>query len=136
MMIFNNRKVEKKLLDKHTNFYIILDYWLKLYEDNKSISMYFKQRGYKKIAIYGMGVLGKHLEKQLCNKEISIEYVIDKGTFFQGELTKKLEEVKNRLPEVDVIVVTAIMEYESIEKQLKTFMKCHIISLEEVILSI
>lgn len=135
-MIFNNRKVEKELLDKYTNFYIILDYWLKLYEDNKSIDMYFRQRGYKKIAVYGMGVLGKHLEKQLCNKEVSIEYVIDKGMFFQEELMKKFEEVKNNLPEVDVVVITAIMEFESIEKQLKTFMKCPIISLEEVVLSI
>lgn len=135
-MIFYKRKTEKRLLDKYTNFYIILDYWLKLYEDNKTIDMYFKQRGYKKIAVYGMGVLGKHLEKQLCEKDISIEYVIDKGMFLQGNYIMKMDEVKNNLPNVDVIVVTAIMEFENIERQLKTYMECPIISLEEVVLSI
>lgn len=135
-MIFSNRKAEKKLLDKHTNFYVILDYWLKLYEDNKTIEMYFEQRGYKKIAVYGMGVLGRHLEKQLTNKNISIEFIIDKGMFIQGQSMVKLDKVKNNLPEVDIMVITAIMEFENIEEQLRTFMSCPIISLEEVILSI
>ena len=127
---------EMRLLEKYSNYYVLLDYWLKLLEDGKELSIFFSNRKYKNIAIYGLGVLGKHLKKQLENTDINVIYVVDSGNVEYDKKIFNLKKKVNELPKVDVIVVTPLLEYETIKDYLNKEVFCDIVSLEEVILSI
>lgn len=128
---------EKLLLEKYANFYVIFDYWLKLIENGKSVSDFFKKKKYEKIVIYGMASLGKHLKVQLEQHDnIEILYTIERENIdYQNQYYLLKEDIK-KLPKPDVIIVTPVMEYESITEKLQELIECPIISIEEVILSI
>lgn len=118
--------------DKFFRMFGVLNYWLRLKEDNKSVISYLTEMNYNNIAIYGLGHLGTHLVKELQKSEISIDYAIDKNVeeFAENIVIYKPDDL---LPATDVIIVTAIMEFESIADKLAEKMDCPIISLEDVI---
>lgn len=129
---------KKELVDlnKFANFYVILDYWLKLFEEGKKINTFFERRGYKKISIYGMASLGKHLMKQLENSDIEVIYTVDSGVVEYNKKFIDIREYSGDFPNVDVMIVTPIVEFEKIRDLYKSRAKCDVISLEEVILSV
>lgn len=129
---------KKELVDlnKFANFYVILDYWLKLFEEGKKINTFFERRGYKKISIYGMASLGKHLMIQLENSDIEVIYTVDSGIMEYNKKFIDIREYCGDFPNVDVMIVTPIVEFEKISDLYKSRAKCDVISLEEVILSV
>lgn len=128
-------KKQCKRGDKFYRMFYILNLWLTHKEDGKEIVTYFEKMNYHRIAIYGVGYLGKHLIKELKGTEITIDYVIDKK---EKELTNDIDIYKpeDALPETDVIVVTALIEFEEIADQLERKVDCPIISLEDIIFEI
>lgn len=102
-----------------------------LHQD-KSLDQYFIQRKYKRIAIYGMGELGNRLYEELENSSVEIVYVIDQeaSSIFVEAEAKEPDEV---LEEVDVIIVTAVFDFDKISEELGSKISCPVISLEEVI---
>ena len=71
------------MIEKNTNYYVLVDFWMQALEHKKEISSFLKSITIKKIAIYGMAVLGKHLQYQLQDT-INILYTIDrKNNFIQ-----------------------------------------------------
>ena len=129
-------EAEKKDLEKYANFAYLFDIWLKNIEDGKHLSSFFEQRGYKNIVIYGMGILGKHFVEQLKNTDIQVIYIIERMVANVNGKNYGCKEANELLEQPDAIVVTPIMEYETIKKLLTDIYRCDIISAEEVILSI
>lgn len=126
---------EKNALEKNTNYFVLLDFWMQAMEQNKTVSSFFKRRGYQTIAIYGMAALGKHLQFQLQN-DVDILYTIDRAVItYQGQQYSMKENIKT-IPRPDVMVITPLLEYESIKKSILELVDVDIISLEEVILSL
>ena len=84
-----------------------------------------------------MASLGKHLKVQLEQHDnIEILYTIERENIdYQNQYYLLKEDIK-KLPKPDVIIVTPVMEYESITEKLQELIECPIISIEEVILSI
>ncbi len=62
--IVGNR--EEKI-DKFKRYYNMLNQWLILSQQNKPLSQYFIDSGYRSIAIYGMGEMGQRLYCQTAN---------------------------------------------------------------------
>ena len=60
-----DEEAEKRELEKYANFTYLFDIWLKNMEKGKNVSSYFERNGYKKIVVYGMGMIGKHIVEQL-----------------------------------------------------------------------
>lgn len=126
---------EKRDLEKYANFFFLLHFWMQFIEDGKSVNEFFYKRGYRKIAVYGMGHLGKHLIAQLSDK-LEVVYTIDQGLLqFDGE-KYQLDKATDIVPKAEVIVVTPVMDYCQIKRLLKKSVDIDIVSLEEVILSI
>lgn len=131
--------VEKnKRIDKFKSYYNLLNQWMYLRQENKSLAEYFKKNNYNRIAIYGLGELGNHLIDELKNTEIKIVYGIDKSvdSIFGDIQTFSLEEIDRISEDVDVIVVTAVFAFEEIEKELIGKIESHIISLDEIVFEI
>lgn len=128
-----NKKAEK--VDKFKSYYNMLNQWLMLRQEGKSLVKYFTDHGYKTIAIYGMGEMGNRLYDELKNTEITVKYAIDKDT---ASIYSDLEVFapQDNLEDVDAIIVSAIFAFDEIETELSSNVSYPIISLEDVIFEI
>ena len=129
--IVGNR--EEKI-DKFKRYYNMLNQWLILSQQNKPLSQYFIDSGYRSIAIYGMGEMGQRLYDELKDSEIEMKYVIDREENIYTPI--EIHDPESVIDGVDVVVVTAVFDYERIIEKLADKASCPIISLEDVIFSI
>ena len=120
----------EKRAEKFEKYLNALDTWMTLREEGKSLVEYFYRRNISKIAIYGYGILGRHLEVELKDSSVQVVGIIDKQkekiisdypVYFPSEL----------LPDCDAIVVSAFYFLNEIMIDLPK--NCEIISLEEII---
>lgn len=122
-------------VDKFKNYYTMLNQWLLLKQEGKSLDKYFLDHNIGTIAIYGMGEMGNRLYDELKNTSIEIKYAIDNNA---DNTYSELEVVKpgDNLRDVDAIIVTSIFAFEEIEKELSRKNNMNIISLEDVVYEI
>lgn len=133
----NNISIKEKnsKINKYRSYYEILNQWLILKQEGKSLEKYFLDNEYKNIAIYGMGELGNRLYDELKDSNIKVKYAMDSN--YSGQYTElDIKELEDDLPEVDIIVVTAIFAFDEIENNLKSVTDCNIISLENAVYGI
>lgn len=118
--------------DKFKIYYNTLNQWIKIRNKGIRLQQFFDERGYKEIAIYGMGELGNRLYEELENSDIKVLYGIDKSaqSIFSDLEVKSLDD---DLDEVDVVVVTAVFAYEQIKEEISDRFSCKVISLEDVV---
>lgn len=109
----------------------ILHLWLKLKYQDRSFSLFFQERGYKKIAIYGMGHLGERLLDELNLTDIHVAYGIEKEKKESGRL--KMYSVKEEWPKVDVIVVSVVHLFFEIKYELEQKTDIPVLSLESIL---
>lgn len=120
------------VLQKYREFYRVFVNWMSIHHKGRPITQYFKEKGYQTVAIYGMRDLGEFLYDELYDSEIKIEYVIDQKP---GSVYAEVPVLTpdDELPEVDVIVVTAIHYYDEIQKKLSQKVKCPIVGLNTIV---
>lgn len=125
------KTAQRARTDKFYGYFQVLNQWLAIKNEGKSLVEYFYKNGYKKIAIYGIGELGNRLVEELRGTDIKIEYVIDKKQDFANTDLPIL--TVEDATEVDVIVVTPIFAYDEIEGLLMDHLDYPVVSLEEVV---
>lgn len=120
---------------KFKSYYNMLNQWLKLKAEGKSLDQYFTEKGYRSIAIYGMGEMGERLIEELKNSKVEVKYGIDKNAdCIYNDLP--VYELSDELEAVDAVVVTAIFAFEEISENLESELSFPIISLEDVVFEI
>ncbi len=131
---FNNKAVDEKQgkIDKFKGYYNMLNQWLILKQEGKSLEKFFVDKGYKSIAIYGMGEMGNRLYDELKETSIDVKYAIDKNA---ASTYSELEvyDLEQDLPEVDAVVVTATFAFKDIEKEISGVIKGRLVSLDDVV---
>lgn len=110
----------------------ILDMWMTLKDRGVTVAAFFNNMGIKKVAIYGGGILGKHLYYELNGTDIKVTCFLDRNR------KADVSGIKTIIPgepleDVDVIVITPIMEYEKIRDTLRGQYHVDMISIETVI---
>lgn len=130
-----DKEKEIKDLEKFANYYFLMHFWMKNIEDGKCLDTFFDNRGYKRIAVYGMGFLGMHLIEQLSDR-IKLIYTVDQGIVRYNGESFPISEFKDAASLADVIVVTPVTDYEYIKKMIMDNFDIDIVSLEEVVLSV
>ena len=117
---------------KFKEFNELLLMWLQDYQDGRRIIDFFHKNDFKSVAVYGFGDLGAMLVSELEDSDVKVKYVIDKAA---GSVYTEYEVFKpaDNLPDVDVIVVTAIHYYADIKSYMEKRISCPIVSLETVI---
>lgn len=122
----------KKVSDKHLALFMLMNEWVRIKQQGKSLRNYFENNKYKKIAIYGMSYVGETLLDELRDSDICVMYGIDKNAD-QIYADINLFTMDAELEEVDAIIVTAITYYDDIADELEKKVNCPIISLEDII---
>lgn len=130
---FDNRiKGECLRSTKLQEFYDLLLLWLELKQKEGTFEIYFVNNQYKSVAIYGMKEIGEALYQELENIGIEIRYLIDKNADIIYA-DKEIYLPEDNLPEVDVIIVTALHYYSEIEKELSAKFKYPVVNLKDII---
>ena len=92
--------------------------WLENEVKGKGWEEYLKTYGYKKVAVYGAGDLGKYLIWALNGSNIEISCVIDRRAseieLFENHTVHTLESFIEKNIDTDAIIVTAISAYEEV----------------------
>lgn len=118
--------------DKNARLIKVFYLWMKHKQNGKHISSFLKDKGFYKVAIYGMHFLGECLYDELKETDITVLYGIDKNA------TKIATNIRIVLPEdklekVDAIIVTPAFYFGEIERQLSQKISCPIISIEDIL---
>ena len=118
--------------DRYLSYWKTMDRWMILLESGKTIEQYLHDKGIQHIAIYGLGLLGKHLLTQLSNTDIVIDYAIDrKGAMRIGNFP--VITLEEDLPETQLIVVTVTYDFAKIYKEILSKTSDKVIGLDELI---
>ena len=109
----------------------MMNQWVKVKQEGKTLASYFEKYGYKKIAVYGMSYAGETLVNELKDSEIEVMCGIDQkqGIYSVIDVFSPNEP----LPNMDAIVVTAITFMDEIEIMLRCKVTCSTISLEDIL---
>lgn len=125
-------KREEKI-DKFKGYYTMLNQWLMLKQEGKSLEKYFTDHDYKTVAIYGMGEMGNRLYEELKEStQVEVKYGIDKNaasTYSDLDI-KDIDEI---LDAVDVVVVTATFAFDEVQELLEGAVDGDIVSLDDVV---
>lgn len=120
---------KQKSLEKSQRLYSVLENWIRRKQQGKSMTVFLKENTYHYIAIYGLGSIGRLLEDELRGIA-EISYGIDRRDISAEYPIYRIEDV---LPEVDMVIVTAVCDFEEIESMLKKKLHCPIYSIEDII---
>lgn len=120
--------------NKYKKLFTFFSWWVSLNESGFTVGKYLKGRNINRVAIYGLGALGRHLLFELKEAGIDVVYGIDQRSDKLNLAIPFLDWAdKKALPDVDLLIVTAITEYEQIERELCEVRECPVISLEDII---
>ena len=120
------------LASKSLELFEIAVWWIK---NPQKISEYVNQKKYKKVAIYGMSHLGDCLENTLRSSGIEVVCGIDKNASQLYNPYIPIYNLENKLPVVDVVIITTIICFEQIKHELQGLYggNIDIVSLEEIL---
>lgn len=129
----DDRTAAFRALDRTRENNKLLVRWMDICQNKKDVSIYFAQKGYREIAVYGVSDIGKLLINALEGTDIRVRHGID----IQADKVKASIPVykpEDKWPDVDAIVVTAVYFYDDICRQLWAGgIDIPIISLHEVL---
>lgn len=107
-------------IGKFEMYYNLLERWLTVHEEGRTLSDILAQREIFTIALYGMGKIGKHVINELKGSSITVVYAIDraKSGLYDSIVVKRIDDT---LPKVDAVLVAAVYDFDEIEE---TFYLC------------
>lgn len=110
----------------------MINQWLILKSQGIELATGLIKNDIKRIAIYGMGIYGRHLVRELLHTDIEIVYCMDQKTMdpFMGV---HIIKAKSGLPEVDLVVNSVIYAHDEISRKLIHLYKCPVVSLEDLV---
>lgn len=128
----NKAQKWQQMSDKHLALFLMMNQWVKVRQEGKTLSEYFERNNYKNIAIYGMSYAGETLVDELKDSRICVKYGIDKKA---SRINKEIDlvTIEDNLQEVDAVVVTAIAFFDEIAEKLEKRLNCPILSLEDIL---
>lgn len=110
----------------------LMNQWFILKQKNIAIDDYLEKNGWKSIAIYGMGIYGRHLVRELENStKCNVKYGIDmkaQEPYREIEIYKPEQIQEN----VDVVINTIIYD-DKIEQLIRGYINCPVINIDDLV---
>ena len=100
---------------------------------NIVLTNYFNNKNIYEIAIYGYGVIGEMVVRELQEEGVEIKYLIDQDSALYRNPEYKIYNSAEVLPYVDLVIVTPLFAFEEIRLKLKAQNLGYVISLEEIL---
>lgn len=123
---------------RYYSYYNVLNKWLKIKIENKSLRQYFDDMNIKTVSIYGIGELGIKLYQELISCGVEVVYFIDKNCITVEKHYDNIGLVNpmdiKKQPNIDAIIITPIYDFEFILKDLnKQKLSTKIVSLKDIV---
>ena len=122
--------IEKKA-DRYRGYWQVFDEWMLMLEQGRTPLDYIKSNGYNSVAIYGYGMLGKHLVRQFQKENFNVSYVIDRNNIKKTD-DISIYNIMDELPSVDMVVVTVLYDYDNIYNYLKNKVNADIVPINKL----
>lgn len=118
----------ERLIERYRCYWRVLHQWMLLKENGVNIGKYLYKRGIRKVAVYGMGMLGLHLVKDLEGSPVEILCGIDRAA---GALHQAFPIIApgEQIGDADAVIVTPVYAYDEICAGLRTKYQGEILSL-------
>lgn len=119
------------------------DFFIQLYELmekpelfvslKENLSRYFVMNGYRNIAVYGVGKMGSLILRNIDTARLESICIIDenKSASFGGMEKISVEELVDR-KEIDMVLVTPLLDYPQIEAQIGSMREIPVVSAKEL----
>lgn len=133
--LLNDLETLNAKCERYEGYWRILERWLTLKEENVCLERYFADRKIATVAVYGAGMIGRHLLRELENGKVEVKYAIDRKADTLN-VDVKVYSPDEDLPQVDAIIITATYDFVQIKDKLKKRGYMNVISLEEVLTEI
>jgi len=104
----------RKRSEKFESYLNLLDRWMLLRENGAGLADYLIKNGIKKVAVYGFGILGRHLLRELSGSMLEIVGIVDRQKD-KLHVDCPVYLPSDDLPEFDVMVVTPYYFWDEIE---------------------
>lgn len=130
-MLSGTKNLWKQFM-KNDSIIKLQDQWMDNRERGVSVESVILKNGFRHVALYGFGVLGKRLYKELKNSSIKVDYIVDRKKAGQGDEMLILSP-DDDLKKTELMIITAIGDYISVREMMKKKLDCPIVSLEDVI---
>ncbi|MCM1415718.1 MAG: hypothetical protein NC430_07310 [bacterium] len=124
--------VIEKQGDSFSEFYTLMQQWVKVYQSGHTLVHYCEKNNYKKIAVYGMSEMGYMVLREFQGTAVEVAYCIDRNAdnvFAEIDVRRPDAE----LPQVDAVIVAVVQFYEEVKESLEKKLSCPIISLSDVV---
>lgn len=120
------------MLVKFRKMFFVYDSWLRLLEQDISISAYLLQREVRSIAVYGYNQIGKRLYHALKKEGICVKYFIDMNAeYLEEEIPVYLPAAP--LPEVDMVIISLVEAVDGIKEKLSQLLETEIYGIAELL---
>lgn len=120
-------------IKRYESYWRVLHQWLNLKEKGIKVGDYLLSRGYKKIGIYGMGMLGKHLIEELKDSGVDLVCGIDKNAESMYLPITLVTPERACYSKVDLIIVTVVYDYEKVKSEVSVYTDKQIVSILDVL---
>lgn len=110
-------EVLQERCSRYHGYWSTLEKWLALMENRNSIAEWLRTQGIHNVAIYGMGMLGRHLYRQLQAEGFPVAYAIDQSRM-KGTEKLPVYPLDADLSQVDAVIVTVLYDFEQIRDRL------------------
>lgn len=95
------------LLEKYRDMFFMYDKWIALENEKGCLSTFLINKGYMKIAVYGIGIVGRQIISTLKNSEINVLAAIDRNANYI-ESNIPVTTIENFKTKVDLIIVSVV----------------------------
>lgn len=115
------------------NIYLeMMNQWLILKQEGKSIARYLERNGFRSVAVYGMGIYGRHAVRDLQGTGVSVVYGLDRKKM-KPYLGVEILQPTGELPQADVIINSVLHDHMDIKAALSQVTDIPVVSLEDVV---
>jgi hypothetical protein len=104
---------------QYSNEKILTELLLKYYLKGLGTADFFKEKGMKKIALYGIGVVGKIIAHDLSKDDDIKLFLVDKNLAGQTFLNREIYKPDNFKEEIDAVLIAVGSGFEDIKEMLK-----------------
>lgn len=121
----------KRKAEKRKAQYMVMNQWVRINQEGKTLESYFVKNDYTRIIICGMNHIGKRLLKELKDSEVEIICGIDrKAKSISADI--KVITLKSCVPKADAVIVTLVEGFDEITEALADKVRCPVISLADI----
>lgn len=120
------------VLEKYRGMFFLYDKWMSLENKKGNISTFLCEQGYKRIAVYGLGFIGKQLINRLRNTDVCVLGAIDvNAAFIDADiLVTRLDEFEQK---VDLVITTPIQMTKELLFDVKRKADAPVVTLQELL---